>query len=51
MQVVTTLTTVGFGDVVPQTALGKALVIATICIGVVAIPVQVGGAAGGWRGG
>lgn len=42
-QVVTTLTTVGFGDVVAQTFLGKAVVIATICVGVVTIPVQVGG--------
>ena len=32
-QVVTTLTTVGFGDVVVQTALGRAIIIATICIG------------------
>ncbi|KAL4448241.1 hypothetical protein ABPG75_005460 [Micractinium tetrahymenae] len=38
--VVTTLTTVGFGDVVAQTYLGKAVVIATICVGVVTIPVQ-----------
>jgi hypothetical protein len=38
--VVTTLTTVGFGDVVPQTVLGKVLIVATICIGVVLIPVQ-----------
>ncbi|KAL4423371.1 hypothetical protein ABPG77_004302 [Micractinium sp. CCAP 211/92] len=38
--VVTTLTTVGFGDVVAQTFLGKAVVIATICVGVVTIPVQ-----------
>ncbi|PSC70953.1 transcription factor MYB44-like isoform B [Micractinium conductrix] len=38
--VVTTLTTVGFGDVVATSFLGKAVVIATICIGVVAIPVQ-----------
>lgn len=30
---VTTLTTVGFGDVVAQTALGRAVIIATICIG------------------
>lgn len=36
-QVVTTLTTVGFGDVVAQTVLGKAVVIATICIGVVTL--------------
>ena len=37
---VTTLTTVGFGDVVAKSLLGKAVVIATICIGVVVIPVQ-----------
>ena len=36
----TTLTTVGFGDIVAHTLLGKAVVIATICIGVVLIPVQ-----------
>jgi len=41
-QVVTTLTTVGFGDVVAQTMLGRAVIILTICFGVVAIPVQVG---------
>ena len=40
VQVVTTLTTVGFGDVVAKSLLGKAVVIATICIGVVVIPVQ-----------
>lgn len=39
-QVVTTLTTVGFGDVVAQTMLGRAVIITTICFGVVAIPVQ-----------
>ncbi|PRW44899.1 Potassium channel subfamily T member 2 isoform A [Chlorella sorokiniana] len=38
--VVTTLTTVGFGDVVAQTMLGRAVIILTICFGVVAIPVQ-----------
>lgn len=40
LQVVTTLTTVGFGDVVAQTMLGRAVIITTICFGVVAIPVQ-----------
>ena len=40
LQVVTTLTTVGFGYIVAHTLLGKAVVIATICIGVVLIPVQ-----------
>ncbi|GAB4817363.1 hypothetical protein N2152v2_004409 [Parachlorella kessleri] len=38
--VLITLTTVGYGDVVATTFLGKAVVLATICLGVVAIPVQ-----------
>jgi hypothetical protein len=38
--VFTTLTTVGFGDVVPRTFLGRACVMAMIAVGVVLIPVQ-----------
>ena len=38
--VLITLTTVGYGDVVATTFLGKAVVLAMICLGVVAIPVQ-----------
>lgn len=38
--VIITLTTVGYGDVVAQSALGKAVVVAMICVGVVLIPVQ-----------
>ena len=36
----TTLTTVGFGDVVARTLLGKAVVLGMIAVGVVLIPVQ-----------
>ena len=42
----TTLTTVGFGDVVATTLLGKMVVVGMICVGVVLIPVQVGA----WQG-
>ena len=38
--VTTTLTTVGFGDVVAVSTLGKAAVLGMICVGVVLIPVQ-----------
>ncbi|KAK9826205.1 hypothetical protein WJX81_007538 [Elliptochloris bilobata] len=38
--VTTTLTTVGYGDVVAQSNLGKLAVLAMICVGVVLIPVQ-----------
>ena len=38
--VTTTLTTVGFGDVVVSSTLGRAAVLAMICVGVVLIPVQ-----------
>jgi len=38
--VTTTLTTVGYGDVVVSSTLGKAAVLAMICVGVVLIPVQ-----------
>ena len=37
---ITTLTTVGYGDVVPKTFLGGLVVLAAICVGVVLIPVQ-----------
>ena len=36
----TTLTTVGFGDVVPRTILGKLAIICVVLVGVVAIPVR-----------
>ena len=36
----TTLTTVGYGDVVAVSPLGKAAVLGMICVGVVLIPVQ-----------
>ena len=36
----TTLTTVGYGDMVPTTTVGKLAVLAMICVGVVVIPVQ-----------
>ena len=38
--VTTTLTTVGYGDMVPTTTLGKVAVLTMICVGVVVIPVQ-----------
>ncbi|BDA48910.1 probable potassium channel subfamily T member 2 at N-terminal half [Coccomyxa sp. Obi] len=38
--VTTTLTTVGYGDVVVSSTFGKAAVLAMICVGVVLIPVQ-----------
>ena len=38
--VTTTLTTVGYGDMVPTTTIGKLAVLAMICVGVVVIPVQ-----------
>lgn len=38
--VVTTMATVGFGDIVPVTVLGKLVVIGAILVGVVMIPVQ-----------
>ena len=38
--VTTTLTTVGYGDMVPTTTVGKLAVLAMICVGVVVIPVQ-----------
>ena len=38
--VTTTLTTVGYGDVVAVSPLGKAAVLGMICVGVVLIPVQ-----------
>ena len=38
--VATTLSTVGFGDVVPHTVFGKAFVVVMIAIGLVMIPVQ-----------
>ena len=38
--VTTTLTTVGYGDVVAVTLVGKMAVLAMICVGVVVIPVQ-----------
>jgi voltage-gated potassium channel Kch len=38
--VTTTLTTVGYGDVVVSSTLGKVAVLGMICVGVVLIPVQ-----------
>ncbi len=38
--VTTTLTTVGYGDVVVSSLLGKVAVLGMICVGVVLIPVQ-----------
>lgn len=38
--VATTLSTVGFGDVVPTTVFGKAFVVVMIAVGLVTIPVQ-----------
>lgn len=49
-QVVTTLTTVGFGDVVATSFLGKAVVIATICIGARGVLLVRAGAALPWLG-
>ncbi|RMZ57560.1 hypothetical protein APUTEX25_001760, partial [Auxenochlorella protothecoides] len=38
--VLTTLTTVGFGDIVAYTILGRLVILVMICVGVVLIPVQ-----------
>eukprot|EP00854_Cymbomonas_tetramitiformis_P003019 gene3019-3839_t len=40
--VITTLTTVGFGDITPETDAGRALIVAMILTGAIAIPVQIG---------